>query len=50
MPMAIGVTWAEHFRNLGVYGRLPQATDKVQRERGMRLAGECVRHPELVAS
>ena len=47
--MALGVTWMDHVRNLDLYGDLPPVTNKI-RERRMRLAGHCVRHPELEAS
>ena len=46
---ALDVTWEEHMRNVDLYGNLPRLTDKI-RERRMRLAGHCTRHPELVAS
>ena len=47
--MALGVTWTDRIRNVDLYGDLPRVTDKV-RGRRMRLAGHCVRHPELEAS
>ena len=49
LRMALGVTWMDHIRNVDLYGDLPRVTDKI-RERRMRLAGHCVRHPELEAS
>ena len=49
LRMALGVTWMDHIRNVVLYGDLPRVTDKI-RERRMRLAGHCVRHPELEAS
>ena len=49
LRMALGVTWMDHIRNVDLYGDLPRVTDKI-RERRMRLAGHCVRHPELEAN
>ena len=49
LRMALDVTREEHMRNVDLYGNLPRLTDKI-RERRMRLAGHCIRHPELVAS
>ena len=42
------VSWQDHMRNVELYGNLPKLTDKI-RQRQMRLAGHCVRHPELAA-
>ena len=49
LRMALNITWDVHMRNVDLYGSLPRLTDKI-RERRMRLAGHCIRHPELVAS
>ena len=46
---ALNVSWEEHMKNVDLYGKLARLTDKI-RERRMRMAGHCVRHPELVAS
>ena len=43
------VSWSEHLTNRELYGNLPKVTDKI-RERRLKLAGHCVRHPEEVAS
>ena len=49
LRIALGVDWSDHMRNIDLYGGLPKVTEKV-RVRRMRLAGHCVRHPELAAS
>ena len=49
LRMALNVSWENHMSNVDLYDTLPRATDKL-RARRMRLAGHCVRHPELVAS
>ena len=46
---ALNVSWEDHIRNVDLYGFLPRLTDTI-RQRRMRLAGHCVRHPELTAS
>ena len=46
---ALNVSWKDHTRNSELYGKLPRLSDTV-RQRRMRLAGHCVRHPELTAS
>ena len=48
LRMALNVSWQDHMRNVDLYGNLPKLTDKI-RQRRMRLAGHCVRHPELAA-
>ena len=49
LRMALNVSWEDHMRNVDLYDTLPRVTDKI-RARRMRLAGHCVRHPELAAS
>ena len=49
LRMALNISWEDHVKNVDLYGDLPRVTDKI-RGRRMRLAGHCVRHPELVAS
>ena len=46
---ALNVSWEDHMRNTELYGYLPRLSDTI-RQRRMRLAGHCVRHPELTAS
>ena len=46
---ALNVSWEDHVRNVDLYGYLPRLSDTI-RQRRMRLAGHCVRHPELTAS
>ena len=49
LRIALNVSWEDHIRNTELYGDLPRLSDKI-RQRRMRLAGHCVRHPELAAS
>ena len=46
---ALNVTWEDHVTNADLYGYLPRLSDIIRQKR-MRLAGHCVRHPELTAS
>ena len=46
---ALNVSWVDHVRSPELYGYLPRLSDTI-RQRRMRLAGHCVRHPELTAS
>ena len=48
LRMALGVSWKDRIPNNILYGDLPKLTDKI-RERRLKLAGHCYRHPELVA-
>ena len=48
LRMALGVSWRDMIPNNILYGNLPKLTDKI-RERRLKLAGHCYRHPELVA-
>ena len=49
LRMAMNVSWEDHMRNVDLYAGLPSVSEKI-RERRLRLAGHCVRHPELAAS
>ena len=49
LRIAFNVSWNDYVRNVNLYGGLPRVSAKV-RERRMRLAGHCVRHPELSAN
>ena len=49
LRIALNVSWNDYVRNVNLYGGLPRVSAKV-RERRMRLAGHCVRHPELSAN
>ena len=49
LRMALNVSWKSHTSNESLYGNLPKVSQKV-RERRMRLAGHCARHPEEPAS
>ena len=48
LRFALNVSWEDHIRNTELYGFLPRLSDTI-RQRRMRLAGHCVRHPELTA-
>ena len=49
LRLALNVSWRDHLRNTELYGGLPRVSDKL-RIRRLRLAGHCVRHPELSVS
>ena len=49
LRMVFHVTWRDRVKNEVLYGDLPQITTKI-RKRTLRMAGHCVRHPELAAS
>ena len=49
LRMALNVSWRQHLTNEELYGNLPKISDKI-REKRLRLAGHCVRHPEEEAS
>ena len=46
--MALSISWRDRIPNNILYDNLPKLTDKT-RERRLKLAGHCYRHPELVA-
>ena len=43
---ALNISWQEHSTNKNVYGKLPLVSSKLK-SRWMRMAGHCIRHPEL---
>ena len=43
---ALNISWQEHSTNKNVYGKLPLISSKIKSRR-MRIAGHCIRHPEL---
>ena len=45
---ALNVPWRQHQTNEQLYGQLPKISTKI-RQRRMRIAGHCVRHPEEMA-
>ena len=49
LRMAFGVSYKDHLTNFQLYGDLPQLSTKI-RQRRMRLAGHCWRHPEEIAN
>ena len=42
----INISWQEHFTNTNVYGKLTLISSKIKSRR-MRIAGHCIRYPEL---
>ncbi len=50
MPrMALDVSWRDKVSNGVLYGNLPRISTTI-RHRRLRLAGHCVRHPDIAAS
>ena len=47
--MELGVSWKDKVNNDVLYGTLPKLSDKI-RSRRLKLAGHCIRHPELLAN
>ena len=43
---ALNISWKEHSTNKNVTGKLPLVSSKIKSRR-MRMAGHCIRHPEL---
>ena len=43
---ALNIKWQEHVTNKEVYGKLPLVSSKIKARR-VKMAGHCVRHPEL---
>ena len=43
---ALNISWKEQYTNKKVYGKLPLVSSKIKSRR-MRMAGHCIRHPEL---
>lgn len=49
LRMVLGVSWKDKVRNETLYGKLPKLSEKITSRR-LKLAGHCIRHPELIAS
>jgi len=49
LRMVLGVTWKDKVSNAVLYGKLPRLSDKIKSRR-LKLAGHCVRHPEILAN
>ena len=49
LRMSLNVSWKQKLTNEQLYQELPKVTCKIA-ERRMKLAGHCIRHPELSAS
>jgi len=49
LRMCLGISWKQKLTNIQLYRELPKVTNKIA-ERRMKLAGHCIRHPELSAS
>ena len=48
LRMVLGVSWRDRISNDILYGNLPKLSDKIKSRR-LKLAGHCIRHPELLA-
>ena len=46
LQKALNIKWQEHVTNKEDYGNLPLVSSKIKARR-MKMAGHCVRHPEL---
>ena len=49
LRMSLGISWRQKLTNEQLYQELPKVTSKIA-ERRLKLAGHCIRHPELSAS
>ena len=49
LRMCLGISWKQKLTNDELYRELPPVTTKIA-ERRLKLAGHCIRHPELSAS
>ena len=49
LRMSLGISWKQKLTNEELYQELPKVTNKIA-ERRLKLAGHCIRHPELSAS
>ena len=49
LRMMLGVSWKDMVSNDVLYGTIPKLSDKI-RSRRLKLAGHCIRHPELLAN
>ena len=49
LRMVLGVSWKDKISNAVLYNGLPKVSEKIKSRR-LKLAGHCVRHPELLAN
>ena len=49
LRMALDISWQEHLTNNQLYGKMERVTTKIKVRR-LRMAGHCVRHPELAVN
>ena len=49
LRICLNISWKQKLTNEELYGDLPPVTAKVA-ERRMKLAGHCIRHPDVTAS
>ena len=49
LRMVQNISWKQHITNNDLYGKLPKLSTKI-RQRRLRLASHCIRHPEEIAS
>ena len=45
LHMVLNISWRQHITNKELYGDLPKLSETI-REARLRIAGQCVRHPE----
>ena len=50
LRMVLGISWKDKVSNITLYyGNLPRLSNKL-RSRRLKMAGHCIRHPELLTS
>ena len=49
LRMVLGVSWKDKVNNDVLHGTIPKLSDKI-RSRRLKLAGDCIRHPELLTN
>ena len=49
LRMVLGISWKNKVSNITLYGSLTRLSNKL-RSRRLKMAGHCIRHPELLAS
>ena len=49
LRMVLGISWKDKVSNITLYDSLPRLSNKL-RSRRLKMAGNCISHPELLAS
>ena len=49
LRMVLGISWKDKVSNITLYGNLPRLSKKLRSKR-LKMAGHCIRHPELLTS